>query len=125
MGSAFSRSPVGCQWPVAAVEDDAAELADVAASLLEELEVLGEPEELEEPAPLEAGPLPDPVTDAVTNPPLAPTVPDSPPHPCVRASPVAVAHMSVIFRIRRENARAPLIRMPVIVPSGCLRGKGS
>jgi hypothetical protein len=129
MGSAFSRAPVGCQWPVVlAEEEDDAELGELAVSLLEALDELeplealdppAELAELEAPDPLDVGVVPDPVT----NPPLAPTVPDCPPHPCVKASPAAVAHISVIFRIRRENARAPLIRMPEIVPSECIRGK--
>src|SRR3954469_2636292 len=48
MGSAFARSPVGCQWPVVFAEEDA---GGVGASALDGLEALGEVDGLE---PLEA-----------------------------------------------------------------------
>jgi hypothetical protein len=131
MGSAFARSPVGCQWPVVFAEEDA---GGVGASALDGLEALGEVDGLEPlealfpplgvvlpvVLPTELDTLPDP--DPVTNPPLAPTTPE-PPHPCSKANPIPAAHIRATFRIRRYNFRAPLDSMPEIVPSECMRGK--
>jgi hypothetical protein len=135
MGSAFARSPVGCQWPVVSAEEDAAE---VGASALDGLEALGGLDGLEAlspplgvalpvglpvalPGELDTLADPDP-DDPVTTPPPAPTTPE-PPHPCSKANPIPAAHIRATFRIRRHKFSAPLVSMPEIVPSECMRGK--